>query len=171
MQCHHSPPLPHRLWIWCWNCSLLIFHVCPQEPEFSLELPSQWVWSPLGSLAPGNLPTCIFTLGFCNIFMDHKREGIWKVDNNISHPCLVLNRGRKGIQRNLCYPSQQICLYFSLLTDTFKDFHSSQCRPCGRTKEKVPNYIFCLLFCGDLGDSFNATLGSLHSPGQRPILS
>lgn len=171
--------LPHGLWIRCWNCSLLIFHACPQEPVFSLELPRQWVWGPLGSPTPGILPTCVFTLGFCNIFMDCKRGRIWKVGNNVSHPCLVLIWGHKDIHRNLCYPSQpspcldnkSACISHCFLQDTFKDFHSSQCCPCERTKEKVPKYVFCLLFCGDLGDPFNATLGSFYSPGQCPILS
>lgn len=171
--------LPHGLWIWCWDCSFLIVHVCPQEPVFSLQLPSQWVWIPLGSLAPGILSICVFTLGFCNIFMDCKRGGIWKVDNNVSHPCLVFVWGCKDIHRSLCYPTQpslcldskSACICHCFLTDIFNDFHSSQCRQCGRTKEKVPKYIFCLLFCGDSGDSFNATLVSCHSPGQHPILS
>lgn len=85
--------LPHGLWIRCWNCSLLIFHACPQEPVFSLELPRQWVWSPLGSPTPGILPTCVFTLGFCNIFMDCKRGRIWKVGNNVSPSLFSFNLG------------------------------------------------------------------------------
>lgn len=38
--------------------------------------------------------------------MDWKRGRIWKVGNNVSHPCLVFIWGCKDIHRNLCYPSQ-----------------------------------------------------------------